>query len=475
MRNLKYNFSDSLASSIIQICKIFNQHPSMRKRWVLLFLLLSMANVGFSQTPTVKKLADYMEAQSSISHFSGTILIVRNDTILLHKAYGLADREWNVPNAINTKYGLASITKQFTAIAILQLIEKGKLSLDDKLGDFYKDFPTAEQISIHMMLTHTAGLALDFEELYLDRTTMTRDSALVYIKKLPLQFKPGENLAYSNVGYFLLAQIVEKVSGLSYSEYLKRNIFDVIGMKESGLNSNEAIIPNLSRAYFKTDAGLVKNPYINWDLNIGLDGMYSTAADLYRLDRALYGNSLLSAHSKKMMFTQYNKAFPDNGFLDSYGYGVFINPYFNHGHEMLTHSGGYFGVTTTMDRYPKDNMFITVLSNNESESHWIAYGLAGIVFGKEVENPYVHIEKVFSTQVLSAFTGKYGAYEFIEKNGKLYIKNTNTELVRESVNKFFRKDNPDRTFEFLGKQKNRKRLMILTRGGVKDTFNYDGQ
>jgi CubicO group peptidase (beta-lactamase class C family) len=446
-----------------------------KQSWTLLSVLLLSASLGFSQTPAAEKLGDYMEAQNTINQFSGTVLVVRNDTVLLQKAYGLADREWNVPNSITTKYGLASITKQFTAISILQLVEKGKLRLDDKLSDFYEGFPNGDLISVHMLLTHTAGLALDFEELYLDRTTMTKDSALVYIKSLPLQFKPGEKLAYSNVGYFLLSQIIEKVSGLSFSEYLKRNIFDVIGMKDSGLNSNEAIIPNLSRAYFKTDAGLVKNPYINWDLNIGLDGMYSTVADLYRLDRALYGSSLLSAQSKKMMFTPYNKAFPDNGFLDSYGYGVFINPYFNHGHEMLTHSGGYFGVMTTMDRYPNDNLFITVLSNNESESHWIAYGLAGIVFGKEVEKPYVHVEKVFSTQGLSAYIGKYGAYEFVEKNGKLYIKNTNTELVRESVNKFFRKDNPDRTFEFLSKQKNKKRLMILTRGGVKDTFKYDGQ
>jgi hypothetical protein len=125
---------------------------------------------------------------------------------------------------------------------------------------------------------------------------------------------------------------------------------------------------------------------------------------------------------------------------------------------------------TTIDRYPKDNLFITVLSNNESESHWIAYGLAGIVFGKNVERPYVHVEKAINRESLLKYIRKYGNLQFIENDGKLYLKAPKTELVPESDTKFFRKDNHDRTFEFPPAKKSEKHFMIMTKGGVKDTL-----
>ena len=436
---------------------------------LLIIFSIFLATTVFGQNSTSQKLAAYMEGQKDINNFSGTVLIMRHDSILLQKAYGWADYELEVDNTVNTKFTLASITKHVTAIAIMQLVERGKLSVNDRLNKFIPDFPKGETISIHMLLTHTSGLTLDYEELYLESTSKTKDSALKYIKKLPLQFTPGKKLAYSNVGYFLLSEIVEKVSVVSFANYLQKNIFDVAGMNNSGLNSNEAIIKNLARIYFKGDNGLIKNPYINWNMNIGLDGMYATAEDLYKLNKALNSNLLLSEDSKKKMFTQYNKSFSNDGFLNSYGYGIFINPYFNHGHYMLTHNGGYFGVMTTMDRYPDDDVFITVLSNNESESHWIGYGLAGIVFGKDVEVPYKRTKFKIDPKLLFTYTGKYGEIEIIEKAGTLFIKSPETELIPETINKFYSAINQDRGYEFVA-GKIKSPTLIITRGGVKDTL-----
>ena len=437
----------------------------MKSLSITLFIFLAIT--VFGQNNTSQKLAAYMEGQKDINNFSGTVLVMRHDSILLQKAYGWSDYELEVDNTVNTKFTLASITKHVTAIAIMQLVERGKLSLNDKLEKFVPDFPNGDLITIHMLLTHTSGLTDDYMELYLEYTSMTKDSAINYIKKKPILFTPGTKLAYSNIGYFLLSEIVEKVSGASFDVYLKKNIFVVAGMNESGLNSNEAVIKKLARSYFRGDEGMIKNPFINWNINIGLDGMYATAGDLYKLDRALNGTLLLSESSKKQMFTQHNKRFSNVGFFNCYGYGILINPYFNHGHYMLTHNGSYYGVMATMDRYPDDDVFITVLSNNESEANWIGYGLAAIVFGKVVEIPYKRSNFLIDSKLLSKYTGIYGSIEIIEKHGKLFIKNPETELIPEKFNKFYSAVNQDRGYEFVA-GKIKSPTLIITRGGVKD-------
>ena len=161
----------------------------------------------------------------------------------------------------------------------------------------------------------------------------------------------------------------------------------------------------------------------------------------------MYTNELLSEKSKEMMHTQHNKKYPDGGYIDLYGYGILIDPYYNHGHKLLTHNGGFIGTMTTFDRYPKDNIFVVVLSNNESESHIISYGLAGMLFNKEVEMPYKHISVLIESKLLEKYVGKYDNIEILLSNEKLYLNNLETELVAESKIKFFRQNNNDRTFD----------------------------
>ncbi|MBF9238031.1 beta-lactamase family protein [Hymenobacter sp. BT683] len=442
----------------------------MRLSPFLLLFGLGLARPAVAQQPVPQRLAAYMQGQHDINRFAGVVLVTRHDTVLLQQAYGLADAEWAVPNTLETRFALASITKHITALAILQLAERGRLQLTDKLNSFLPGFPNGDAISVHQLLTHTAGLALDFEELYLDHTAVSKDSALAFMKRQPVQFAPGTRVGYSNVGYFLLGQIIEKASGLSYGAYLQRHIFDVAGMSQTGLNSTTALVPRLARLYYREGDALVKNPYINWDLNVGHDGLYSTAGDLAKLDRALRGTALLSEASKALMATPHNQRFPGNGFLDRYGYGVFISPYYNQGHYLLTHSGGYFGAMTTLDRYPQDGIFVTVLSNNQAEAHWIGYGLAGILFGKAVEVPYVHRALPAAPAGLPAFAGQYGATRILHANGQLYLQDLETPLVTEAPRKFFSRKNPDRTVEFLLTKSGRVHALTLTKGGVKETL-----
>ena len=441
----------------------------MRLICFVLLCWLASAGTSLGQPRVAQKLAAYMQAQHEVNRFAGVVLVTRHDTVLLRQAYGLADYEWAVPNTLDTKFALASITKQFTALAVVQLAERGRLRLTDKLSAFLPGFPGGDAISLHMLLTHTSGLALDFEELYLDRTAVSKDSALAFVRRLPRQFAPGTAVSYSNVGYFLLGQVIEKASGMPYGEYLQRNIFDVAGMTQTGLHSNTALVPRLARSYCREGEAFVKNPYINWDLNVGHDGLYSTAGDLAKFELALRGTALLSEASKGLVATPHNTRFPGPGFIDRYGYGVFVNPYYNHGHDLLTHSGGYFGAMTTLDRYPKDQILVTVLSNNEAESHWISYGLAGILFGKSVELPYVHRPGVFDQAQLPRYAGQYGEVKITYLNGQLCLGAEDAPLVPESARKFFLRAVPDRTFEFLTTKKGTVYAVVLAKGGVRET------
>jgi CubicO group peptidase (beta-lactamase class C family) len=401
-----------------------------------------------------------MQAQADVNNFSGTVLVMKNGVILLKKAYGLADYEWNIKNTLDTKFQLASVTKQFTAAAILQLVDSKRLSLNDKLSKFFPDYPKADSISIHMLLSHTSGLAMGFKEIAL--SSMSSDSAYAAIKKIPFEFSPGTKSAYSNIGYYLLAKIIEKVSGERYATFLKKNIFDKAGMRNTGVSNNESIVMKKAKVYYHNAEGLIHNPYINWEINLGHDGIYSTVEDLAIWDKTLYGTTILSAAMKEKMFTAYSS--------ENWGYGFIINPFYNHGHYLIAHDGGFFGTMTSFNRFTNDKLFVTVLSNNGSASHIIGYGLSAIALGKEVEMPYKHHRAKIDTIMYNNYVGDYGKIRVLKIGDKLYYNDTDIELIPESKTKFFRADDNDRTIEFVVNKTGGYDSIILTKGGVKEVF-----
>src|SRR6478609_6639408 len=159
----------------------------LKSTLILLFFFLPL--LSFGQKDVSTKLEKYMQAQVDVNNFSGTVLVSQNGNVLLEKAYGLADYEWNIKNTVDTKFQLASVTKQFTATAILILVEQKKIALTDKLSKFFPDYPKADSVTIHMLLSHTSGLAMGFKELAL--STISTDSAYSKIKKMPYEFSPG--------------------------------------------------------------------------------------------------------------------------------------------------------------------------------------------------------------------------------------------------------------------------------------------
>ena len=417
-----------------------------------------------AQNKLTSQLEDYMDAEAEINNFSGTVLVTKNDSILLKKAYGFADYELEVTNTLNTKFSLASVSKQFTAVAILQLVEANKLSLDDKLVKYYRHFPKGDKISIKMLLTHNSGIGDDVEELFSSNTALPQDSVVKYIMKKPLLFDPGTQTSYSNTAYYILATLIQKISKQSYASYLKEHIFEKAKMTNSGISSNDSIILRMSKPYYHKQGALIKNPFSNWVYNIGLDGVYSTIEDLYLWNKHLFDSTtLLSEKTKTQMFTSYNK--------DNFGYGVLVNPIYNHNHRLIGHDGGYYGTQTSFNRFIDDNVFVTVLSNNESPSYLIAHGLAAIVFEIPVELSYKHIKVQIDTKVYDDYVGEYEDIKILRKNDKLFYSDYDIELIPESTTKFFRSDNNNRTIEFIKNKEGITIQIISTTAGIKNIKN----
>ena len=413
----------------------------------IIFLLLLFPFLECDAQKNYPQLLEkYMQAQEKIKDFSGSVLVMKHDKILLKKAYGLADMEWNIANSVQTKFRIGSITKQFTAACILQLFEQGKINLDDKLSKFIPGFPKGDSVSIHMLLNHTSGIASytdqpDFIKLAVQ--SFTKDSIISYFKNKPYTFSPGTKFQYNNSGYFLLGYILEKVSGQSYSNYLRQHIFDKLNMNNTGVDKLDSVLPLRARGYSRMGKRTVNADFITMDWPFSAGVLYSTIDDLYKWDRALYGTSILSEASKQKMFT------PGKS---NYGYGIFIDSFENH--YRTWHNGGIPGFTSNISRFTNDDVCIILLSNNGSNVDFISIALGDIVFDVPVESPYEHKEVRIDPSLLDRYVGKYSAFltlEVIKKDGKLYRHRQGTpdiELKPESETKFFYADDSDRQLEF---------------------------
>jgi CubicO group peptidase (beta-lactamase class C family) len=400
----------------------------------MIFLLILPVFVSAQKNYSLE-LDKYVQAQMSVKGFSGAVLVMKQNAVLLKKAYGLADREWNIPNTTDTKFRIGSITKQFTAACILQLVEQGKLNLDDRLNKFIPGFPKGDSVTIHMLLNHTSGIAsyTDLPEFNKIATqTWGNDSMISFFKNRNYNFSPGTKFQYNNSGFFLLGSIIEKISGQSYENYLRNNILNELGMMNTGVDRLDTVLQMRARGYSKVKGKYVNADYISlaWPYSAGI--LYSTLDDMYKWDRALYQTSILSVSSKQKMFT------PGKS---NYGYGIAIDSLEKH--LRIWHNGGIPGFVSNISRYVNDDICIIVLSNNDFNADLVANGLAGIVFDMPVQFPYEHKEIKLDPALLDRYVGKYKAVltlDVIKKDGKLYRHRDGTpdiELKPESETKFF--------------------------------------
>jgi CubicO group peptidase (beta-lactamase class C family) len=318
--------------------------------------------------------------------FSGTVLIAKNEKIIINKGYGYADLELDVKNQKDTKYRIGSLTKQFTAAAVMQLADQNKLKIEDKLINYIPDYPRGDEITIKNLLNHTSGI-FDYTRTQKFRNMMGQriklNKVIELFKGKDLNFEPGQKYQYCNSNYVLLGYIIEQVSGLSYEEYLHKNIFDPLDMHNSGYAYHHKIIKGRASGYVMNSAGNKSNIYHD-DATFahGAGALYSTTKDLYKWDRALYTNQILSDNSLKQMFTTYK---------GNYGFGFKIDKLFKN--RRIYHHGGTMGYTASINRYVDEDITIIVLSNiNGTPIEQLTKDLAAIMFEKEYYLPDLSYE-----------------------------------------------------------------------------------
>jgi len=330
--------------------------------------------------------------------FMGSVLVAHGNEILLNKGYGFANLEWNIPNSPQTKYRLGSMTKQFTAACILLLEERGKLKTDDPIAKYMPDAPAAwRKITFFHLLTHTSGIPnfTSFPEYKsLEPFASTPEKLVARFRDKPLEFPPGEKFSYSNSGYVLLGHLIEKISGDPYARFVQENIFTPLDMKDSGYDSNLAIIPHRASGY---DAGPQNAGFIDMSIPFSAGALYSTTDDLLRWERALFGGKVLSEAALKKMITP---------FRENYAFGLVVAE--EKGRTVIQHGGGIEGFNTSMLYYPGDKLAVVVLGNlTGGAPDAIAHSLAALAHGERVTLPSERKEIALPEAILKQYVGVY--------------------------------------------------------------------
>ena len=361
-------------------------HLPPRKIFLLSILLLgtaSSAHTLFQTSESIEtKVDQYLNAHLQNRTFMGSVLLARGGRILVSQGYGMANLEHDVPNTPRTKFRLGSITKQFTSLSIMQLQEKGLLSVDDTFEKYIPDFNEAHRFTIHHLLTHTSGVISftgfpDYRKFMI--LPLKLDEIIAKFKDRTLEFDPGSQYKYSNSGYILLGYIIEKVTGKTYAEYIQENIFDPLGMEDTGYDSHRTVMKNRAAGYIATKNGYIISDYIDMKIPHAAGALYSTVEDLYTWDRALYTGKLISSASREKMFTPVKSG---------YGYGWGIGETF--GRKRISHNGGINGFVTHIGRYPEEDGCVIVLSNQaNARMRDIVNDVTAILFGQPVEIPAV--------------------------------------------------------------------------------------
>ncbi|HZV34662.1 MAG TPA: serine hydrolase domain-containing protein [Verrucomicrobiae bacterium] len=315
-----------------------------------------------------------------------TVMVIRDAKVLFAKSYGLADVEKKIPATPDTNYRLASVTKQFTAMVIMQLADRAKLSLDDPITKFFPEFPGyGNKITVRHLVNHTSGL-WDYEELIPKGTpipVLDIDALRLVMQRDKTYFPPGTQFRYSNTGFALLALIVEKVSGETFAAYLREHIFAPLHMNQTlAYEAGISIVPNRAFGYTQTAEGFKRTDQSLTSSVLGDGGVYSSIADLRKWDEALYSTKLVSRKMLKAAFTAGPNTKHGDGTVQ-YGFGWFISEY--RGLRNIWHSGESIGFTTRIERFPDRKFTVIILTNrNDAKISDIPHRIADwYLFGNE--------------------------------------------------------------------------------------------
>ena len=355
--------------------------------------------IHVNERELIQQLGVFMDKLASVDAFAGTVLVAKDDKPIFKRAYGLASKAYNFPMRIDTKLNLASTTKIFTAVAVFQLIEQGKLSLTDTVSKILPDYPNkkvADKITIHHLLSHSSGLGDYHGAKYICSKNVlrqARDYFPLFVDE-PLSFEPGEKMQYSNAGYVILGAIIEKVSGENYFDYVRRRIFEPAEMKSTGFFETDIDTPNLATGYtnfedkgedyFEFHLGQRRNTSLySGAKGSSQGGAFSTAEDMLRFSVALHSNKLITAKSFDLMTTPkyfFRKYASDDVY---YGYGFELENI--DGKRVIGHGGGDLGISSGIRWYPDSGNYTFIVLSN--------YDRGGIVANDKIQDLIIHSRK----------------------------------------------------------------------------------
>ncbi|MEZ4869267.1 MAG: serine hydrolase [Caldilineaceae bacterium] len=403
--------------------------------WIITVALLptlAMAQATKPQTTKVddKELARQIDTMLAATFQpdapGGAVLVLRDGKPILRKGYGLANLELHVPVTPEMVFRLGSLTKQFTAVAILMLVEEGKVKLSDDITRYWPDYPTdGQKITVEQLLTHTSGIKnyTDLPEWFnLWRQDMTPDELIALFKDKPLDFTPGTRWAYSNSGYILLGALIEKVTGMSYEAFIQQRIFTPLGMAHAAYDQTERILPGRVSGYSRGEDGYLNAQYLSMSQPYAAGSLAASVDDLAKWDAALYTDKLVKQRTLQSAFKSFTlKDGGDTG----YGYGFSVADY--EGHTLLQHSGGINGFATYMLRLPDDKVYVALLTNCDNcpvPLVDLAFNIATLVIGKPYRDPAVIN---LPTSTLASYIG---VYQFDEQTD-LVIRQEGDQLVAQ--------------------------------------------
>ncbi|NII84458.1 serine hydrolase domain-containing protein [Pedobacter sp. SG908] len=296
----------------------------------------------------------------------GVFMIAQRGKMIYQKAFGKANLELGVNLTPENVFQLGSMTKQFTAVAVLMLEQGGKLSVTDPISKYITDYPAGDKITIHQLLTHTSGIK-DFTQIKslgsIAQKEMTPKMMVDFFKNEPVDFAPGERFEYNNSGYVLLGYLIELVSGERYEDFIKKYIFDQVGMSHSYYASDRRVINQRAYGYQKKENTYVNKTAISFSVPFSSGSLMSTVADLLKWQNALNQNKLLNASETKKMFSSYKL---NNGKMLSYGYGWHLKDI--DGIATREHGGSIFGFKTMGVYIPSEDIYVVGLSNCDCNS-----------------------------------------------------------------------------------------------------------
>jgi ABC-type multidrug transport system ATPase subunit/CubicO group peptidase (beta-lactamase class C family) len=373
--------------------------------------LLFLSTTGFAQD--LYRIDKLIQSYASKNEFMGSVLIARGDRVLFSKGFGYADRERRIPDIPTTRYQIGSITKQFTAAAVLMLEEQGKLKITDRVYAHLPEAPAAwNDVRIFHLLTQTSGIPeiLGFPELQRAiKLPHTPEQLVTMLSGKSPEFAPGQRMKYSNSGYVLLGYIIERASGETYEQFLQKHIFNPLGMKDTGCEFTSDRVPGLAEGYFAGDQGPTKADAVHMSNAFSAGGMYSTTADLLRWEQGLFGGKVLSPLSLAKMLKPFKN-----------GYALGVTLHSVNGRRQIGHRGSTWGFASLLTYFPKSGMYVAVLSNLRGQS---MEEMAQIV------SDLAHEETVVQPSTLKAIVLSASAL-FAICAGLLFVKRPHQDLVR---------------------------------------------